>query len=318
MLYLDYSRQEGQWIPNEYGGRENLGAIDFIKRMNEKVHEIAPDVLTIAEESTAWGGVSHPVSVGGLGFSLKWNMGWMNDTLRYISKESIHRRYHHDELTFSLIYAFSENFMLPFSHDEVVHGKRSLLDKMPGDVWQKMANLRLLYAYMWAHPGKKLLFMGSEFGQWLEWNCNQPLQWELLEKPGHQGIQRLVSDLNHLYRNEPALHQSDLNSEGFEWIDCHDRDNSTLTWLRQGQRPDQQIIVAANFTPVVRERRRVGVPVLGTYQVIFNSDSEFYGGSNVGNSLDLVAEPVAAQGRPASIEVTMPPLGVKFLKRLSP
>ena len=317
MLYLDYSRQEGQWIPNEYGGRENLGAIDFIKRMNQKVHEIAPDVLTIAEESTAWGGVSHPLSAGGLGFSLKWNMGWMNDTLKYFSKEPIHRRYHHDELTFSLIYAFSENFMLPFSHDEVVHGKGSLLDKMPGDVWQQMANLRLLYSYMWAHPGKKLLFMGSEFGQWLEWNCNQPLQWELLEKQAHQGIQRLVADLNHLYRNEPALHQCDLASDGFEWINCHDRDNSSLTWLRRGHAADQSLIVAANFTPVVRESQRIGVPELGTYQVIFNSDSEYYGGSNVGNSLNLIAEPIAAQGRPASIEVTMPPLGVKYLKRLS-
>ena len=314
MLYLDYSREEGDWIPNQYGGRENLEAISFVKEFNEQVHLQHPGVLTIAEESTAWGGVSQPTYLGGLGFSLKWNMGWMNDTLRYMRHEPIHRKYSHDELTFSLIYAFTENFVLPFSHDEVVHGKGSLLDQMPGDLWQRFANLRLLYGYQWTHPGKKLLFMGGEFGQWNEWNCDEELQWDLLQWDTHQGVQKLMADLNRLYRREPALYQVDFQSQGFEWIDCNNYDDSVLTYIRRAADPADFLVVACNFTPVPRQHYRMGVPEGGWYEELLNTDSAYYGGSNVGNALGVNAEPRESHGRPFSVELTLPPLAVVVLK----
>ncbi len=314
MLYLDYSREAGDWIPNKYGGRENIEAIAFLKRFNEQTHLQFPGVLTIAEESTAWAGVSKPTYLGGLGFSLKWNMGWMNDTLRYMRHEPIHRKYHHDELTFSLIYAFHENFVLPFSHDEVVHGKGSLLDQMPGDLWQKFANLRLLFTYMWTHPGKKLVFMGGDFGQWSEWNFDTSLQWDLLQWESHQGLKRCVADLNHMYRSEPALHRLDFDGRGFEWIDCHNWEESTFSYIRKAEDPNDFLLVCANFTPVPRYRFRVGVPKLATYDEIFNSDSKFYAGGNVGNGAGMVADAMSAHGRPASLEITLPPLGVTVLK----
>ena len=314
MLYLDYSRKEGQWIPNKYGGRENLGAIDFLKNMNEKVHDAFPGVLTLAEESTAWGGVSRPTYAGGLGFSIKWNMGWMNDTLRYFHKDPIHRRYHHDELTFSLIYAFTENFMLPFSHDEVVHGKGSLLDQMPGDLWQKFANLRLLYSYMWTHPGKNLMFMGCELGQWNEWNCNSSLQWDLLQWDSHKGLQKMISDLNAVYRREPALYEVDFDSAGFEWVDSHNREASLLGYIRRAKDPNDFVLVFCNFTPTVHHEYRLGVPVAGNYKEIFNSDSQFYGGTNIGNGMGLASEPIEAQGREHSIKLSIPPMGVAMFK----
>jgi 1,4-alpha-glucan branching enzyme len=314
MLYLDYSRNEGEWIPNQYGGRENLEAISFLKEFNEQVHQQHPGTLTIAEESTAWGGVSRPTYLGGLGFSLKWNMGWMNDTLRYFRHEPIHRQYHHDELTFSLIYAFTENFTLPFSHDEVVHGKGALLDQMPGDLWQRFANLRLLYAYQWTHPGKKLLFMGCEFGQWNEWNHDCELQWDLLQWDTHQGVQKLMGDLNQLYRREKSFHQVDFESTGFEWIDCHNYANSILAYVRRAKDPNDFTVVACNFTPVPRHNYRLGVPEGGWYGEIFNSDSAYYGGSNVGNYPGVMAEKSESHGRPFSIELTLPPLSVVVLK----
>lgn len=315
MLYLDYSRKEGEWIPNKYGGRENLGAIEFLKELNEKVHAAFPSALTIAEESTAWGGVSRPTHAGGLGFSIKWNMGWMNDSLRYIRNESIHRKYHHDELTFSLIYAFTENFMLPFSHDEVVHGKGTLLDQMPGDLWQKFANLRLLYSYMWTHPGKKLLFMGCEFGQWNEWNCDSEIQWDLLELDSHRGLQKMVGDLNKLYCDEKALHQLDFEEGGFEWIDHMNREASILCYLRRAKDPDDFVVVCGNFTPTVHHEYRVGVPEPGRYIEIFNSDSTYYGGSNQGNGLGLQSEDIPLQGHDQSITINLPPLAVVVLKK---
>ena len=314
MLYLDYSRNEGEWIPNQYGGRENLEAISFLKEFNEQVHQQHPGALTVAEESTAWGGVSRPTYLGGLGFSLKWNMGWMNDTLRYMRHEPIHRQYHHDELTFSLIYAFTENFTLPFSHDEVVHGKGALLDQMPGDLWQKFANLRLLYSYQWTHPGKKLLFMGCEFGQWEEWNHDHELQWDLLQWETHQGVKKMMADLNHLYRNEKSFHQVDFESAGFEWIDCHNYANSILAYLRRAEDPNDYTIVACNFTPVPRHNYRLGVPEGSWYGEIFNSDSAYYGGSNVGNYPGVMAEASESHGRPFSISLTLPPLSVVVLK----
>ena len=317
MLYLDYSRKEGEWIPNQFGGRENLGAVSLLKEFNEKVHLEYPGVLTIAEESTAWGGVSRPTYLGGLGFSMKWNMGWMNDTLRYMRHEPIHRKYHHDELTFSLIYAFTENFCLPLSHDEVVHGKGSLLDQMPGDLWQKFANLRLLYAYMWTHPGKNLLFMGSDFGQWNEWNHDDDLQWDLLQWDSHKGVQACVADLNRIYRSEPALYEVDFEPEGFEWIDCNDYENSTICYLRRGRDPDDFLVICCNFTPVVRNHYRIGVPILAKYNEIFNSDSTYYGGSDVGNGTGVLATDDPLHGRPCSLELTIPPLGVIILKPLS-
>jgi 1,4-alpha-glucan branching enzyme len=314
MIYLDYSRGPGQWIPNEYGGRENLKAISFLKEFNEQTHAQYPGVLTIAEESTAWTGVSRPTYLGGLGFSLKWNMGWMNDTLRYMRHEPIHRKFHHDELTFSLIYAFSENFMLPFSHDEVVHGKGSLLDQMPGDLWQKFANLRLLYGYMFSHPGKKLMFMGCEFGQWNEWNYDANLQWDLLQWDTHQGLKRFVADLNHLYRREPALHEVDFENKGFEWVECHNWEQSTLAYLRRGKNPQDLIIAVCNFTPVPRTMHRIGVPERCWYEEVMNSDSTYYGGSNLGNGPGIMAEELPWDGRPYSVPIVLPPLAMVILK----
>ena len=314
MLYLDYSRKEGEWVPNQFGGRENLEAIAFVKEFNEQVHGHFPGVLTIAEESTAWGGVSRPTYLGGLGFSLKWNMGWMNDTLSYMRHDPIHRQYHHDELTFSLIYAFTENFALPFSHDEVVHGKGSLLDQMRGDLWQRFANLRLLYAYMWTHPGKKLLFMGGEIAQWNEWNCEQELQWDLLQWETHRGVQKLVGDLNGLYRSQPALHQVDFEYMGFEWIDCHNYADSILAFLRRGEDPHDFLVVVCNFTPVVRRGYRLGVPEGGWYREVLNTDSAYYGGSNTGNYPGVQAACQGSHGRPFAIEITLPPLAVVVLK----
>jgi 1,4-alpha-glucan branching enzyme len=286
-------------------GNENLEAIDFLKHLNGVVHERFPGVLMMAEESTAWPMVSRPVHLGGLGFSMKWNMGWMNDTLDYIGKDPIHRKYHHDKLTFGLLYAFTENFILPFSHDEVVHGKRSLLYKMPGDEWQRFASLRLLLTYQFTQPGKKLNFMTNDIAQGREWNHDRELEWYLLQYPFHQGVQRLVADLNRLYRNEPALHRHDFDSSGFEWIDCHDSTQSVLSFLRKS---DQGwLLVLLNFTPVVREDYRVGVPAAGSYRELFNSNSRHYGGSDLGNG-QVVTEPVAWMGRPVSLRLTLPPL----------
>jgi len=311
MLYLDYSRSD--WIPNQYGGRENLEAIEFLRELNTVVHGQHPGVLTMAEESTSWPQVTRPIHVGGLGFDLKWNMGWMNDTLSYMSHESVHRRYHHDMLTFSMLYAFTENFLLPFSHDEVVHGKQSMLHKMPGDEWQKFANLRVLYTYMFTHPGKKLLFMGTEFGQGLEWDSARVLDWYVLDYPVHQGVQRLVRDLNGLYHQTPALYEHEFQWQGFEWMDCHDADQSILSFLRKGEH--EQLLVIVNFTPVPRERYRVGVPEPGAYREVFNSDSDYYGGTNTGNGGRWpVAEAVPWMNRPYSIELTVPPLAGLVLK----
>jgi 1,4-alpha-glucan branching enzyme len=314
MLYLDYSRKQGEWVPNRYGGRENLEAIDFLKRMNEITHLRFPGVLTIAEESTAWPSVSRPTYLGGLGFSLKWNMGWMNDTLRYFSKDPVFRRYEHNKLTFSFLYAFSENFMLPFSHDEVVHGKNSLLHKMPGDMWQQFANLRLLYAYQYAHPGKKLLFMGQEFAQRHEWNEAISLEWHLLEYEPHRGVQQLVRDLNKLLTTEPALHQVDFDWQGFEWLDANDSDNSVYSFIRRGKNPDDMIIVVLNATPMVRYGYRIGVPNPGHYEEVVNTDALAYGGSNVGNLGGMNAGEHAWMGRRYSLALTLPPLAAVFLK----
>ncbi len=314
MLYLDYSREEGEWVPNEHGGRECIPAVELLREFNRQTHAAYPGILTIAEESTSWGGVSHPTDTGGLGFSIKWNMGWMNDTLRFMKLDPIHRRHHHDELTFSLIYAFTENFALPLSHDEVVHGKRSLLDQMPGDLWQKFANLRLLFSYMWTHPGKKLLFMGGEFGQWNEWNCDADLQWDLLQWNTHGGIKQLVADLNGLYQNEPALFQHDFDGGGFEWIDCQNGADSILSYLRKGDDPNDFLVVCCNFTPVVRKGYRVGVPRGGWYQEVFNSDSQHYGGSNVGTHPGVNAVQPGNHMRPYALEINLPPLGVAVFK----
>jgi 1,4-alpha-glucan branching enzyme len=315
MLYLDYSRKEGEWIPNKYGGRENLEAVAFLKRFNELVHEHHPDVLTFAEESTAWPMVSRPVYVGGLGFDMKWNMGWMHDILDYMQKEPVHRKYHHHHLTFSMIYAFTENFILPFSHDEVVHGKGSMLSKMPGDYWQKFANLRALYGFMYAHPGKKLLFMGGEIGQWNEWDYARELDWMLLDYESHRSLQQYVKDLNRLYSSMPALHEVDFSWEGFEWIDFHDVDHSIVSFIRRARDPSDFIVVAANFTPVPREGYVLGVPEPGFYRELINSDASCYGGSGVGNYHGVPSESRPAQGRPHSLMLTLPPLGVILLKR---
>lgn len=321
MLYLDFSRNPGEWIPNRYGGRENLEAIEFIRMFNERVHESYPDVLTIAEESTAWPGVTRPVKDGGLGFDLKWNMGWMHDTLKYIQNEPIHRAYHHGMLTFSLLYAFSEKFLLPFSHDEVVHLKRSMLDKMPGDVWQRFANLRLLYGYQCGHPGKKLLFMGGEFGQWREWSEARSLDWELVETGAangrHAKLQQYVADLNHLYRNEAALHESDNSWDGFTWIDFQNNLLSVLAFARHAPEKGETVLVVCNFTPVVRQNYRLGVLEAGSYQEILNSDAEIYGGSDVLNPNPLISSPTSWYDQPHSIELTVPPLGVLFLKKVA-
>ncbi len=315
MLYLDYSKKEGEWVPNQFGGRENLEAIDFLKRMNEVVYSRNPGITTIAEESTAFGGVSHPVYLGGLGFEFKWNMGWMHDTLEYFSKDPIYRKYHQGTITFSMIYAYSENFILVFSHDEVVHGKGSLINKMPGDLWQKFANLRVLYTYMWTHPGKKLLFMGQEFGQWDEWSESKSLDWHLLNYESHRKLQKLVKDLNLLYQSEKALYELDTKPNGFEWIDFYDSDNSVLSYIRRAK-DNSFVIVVLNFTPVPRENYRIGVPVPGFYKEIFNSDSEIYGGTNTGNLGEKEAEKVSWHGRPYSINATLPPLGGIIFKPL--
>ncbi|TWT75214.1 1,4-alpha-glucan branching protein GlgB [Allorhodopirellula solitaria] len=314
MLYLDYSREEGQWVPNRYGGRENLESIDFLREFNNAVHENYPGVVTAAEESTAWPGVSKPTSDGGLGFTYKWNMGWMNDTLRYMREEPIHRQYHQNELTFSLIYAFTENFMLPLSHDEVVHGKGSLISQMPGDMWQKFANLRLLYSYMWTHPGKKLLFMGGELAQWNEWNEDDGPQWLLLDFATHRGVQQLVSDLNLLVNENPALHHFDFGPEGFEWVDCQNAQDSVLVYLRKGTDNDPPLLVCSNFTPVVREDYPIGVPQAGFWKEVFNSDGEAYGGSNVGNYPGCQSRGIGHHDRPDSIAVTLPPLGTTIFR----
>jgi 1,4-alpha-glucan branching enzyme len=314
MLYLDYSRKPGEWVPNSYGRNEDLDAINFLKRFNEIVHQEHPGVLTIAEESTAWAGVSRPTYLGGLGFSLKWNMGWMHDTLLYFSQDPIHRKYHHNNLTFSLLYAFTENFVLVLSHDEVVHGKRSLLSKMPGDTWQQFANLRALYAFLYAHPGKKMLFMGGEFGQWIEWNPNQSLDWHLLDYEPHRKLHHLVADLNRLYRAEPALHEVDFEYLGFEWVDFHDTDNSVIVFLRHARARDEHVVVVCNFTPVPRCGYRIGVPEACFYREILNTDAAAYGGSGATNSPGLYAMYQPWHNQPFCLELTLPPLGVVILK----
>jgi 1,4-alpha-glucan branching enzyme len=312
MLYLDYSRTE--WIPNEHGGRENLEAIDFLRQLNAVVHGECPGALIFAEESTAWPQVTRPTYLGGLGFDIKWNMGWMNDTLSYMSKDPIHRQFHHDLLTFSMLYAFTENFVLPFSHDEVVHGKASMLNKMPGDEWQRFANLRTLYTYLFTHPGKKLLFMGTEFGQGVEWNSAGVLDWYVLDYAFHQGVQTLVKDLNRLYRGSRALHGREFDWQGFEWIDCHDGQNSVLSFVRKTD--DDFMVVVLNLTPVPRQGYRIGVPAEGEYREILNSDSAHYGGSNVGNGhRRLATEEQPWMGRPHSLELTLPPLAAVVLER---
>ena len=314
MLYRDYSRREGEWIPNVHGGRENLEAIGFLRHLNAVVAERCPGAIMVAEESTAWGGVSRPISTGGLGFSYKWNMGWMHDTLDYMAKEPIHRQYHHGEMTFGLLYAFSENFILPLSHDEVVHGKGSLIGKMPGDRWQRFANLRAYFGFMWGHPGKKLLFMGSEFAQEREWNHDRELDWPSIEDPAHAGVQRLVRDLNHLYAAEPALHRRDCEPSGFMWTVGDDRSNSVFAFLRLGPSQTAPILVVSNMTPVPRRNYRIGVPRGGGWREIFNSDSGYYGGSNVGNEGRVDTALIAAHGHPQSLELMLPPLSTIFLR----
>ena len=314
MLYLDYSRKAGEWIPNQYGGRENLEAITFLRRFNEFVYKEFPDVQTFAEESTAWPMVSRPNYVGGLGFGMKWDMGWMHDTLAYMSRDPIYRPYHHNLLTFRMLYAFTENFVLPLSHDEVVHGKGSLLGKMPGDEWQKFANLRLLYGYMYTQPGKKLLFMGGEFGQWREWNHEASLDWHLRQYASHARLQRWLEDLNQLYRREPALYELDTQPAGFEWIDCNDTLLSVVSCLRRGRSTDDLILIACNFTPVPRLNYRVGAPRGGFWREVLNSDAPDYGGSGYGNLGGMEVAPVACHGRPFSLNLTLPPLAVVFFK----
>jgi len=318
MLYLDYGRREGQWVPNRFGGKENLDAIHFLRTLNEHVYGAYPDTMMIAEESTSWPQVSRPIYLGGLGFGLKWNMGWMHDVLNFMSQDPVYRNYHHNEITFSLVYAFAENFVLPFSHDEVVYGKGSMIRKMPGDDWQKFANLRLLYGFMFGHPGKKLLFMGDEFGQWSEWNHDASLEWNLLEHPSHAGLKRWVRDLNTLYRGEPLLHTMDFNSAGFEWVDCKDFQRSIISFLRRGQNPNDQLLFVCNFTPVVRQNYRVGVPREGHWKEILNSDAPLYGGSGQGNFGGLSTVPLPIHGRPFSLNMTLPPLGIVIFRPESP
>ncbi len=313
MLYLDYGRKEGEWIPNVNGGRENLGAVHFLRELNQSVYRDYPDVQVIAEESTSWPKVSRPVDMDGLGFGLKWNMGWMHDTLDYLKQEPIHRKHHHDRLTFSIWYAFYENFVLALSHDEVVHGKGSLIGKMPGDTWQKFANLRLLYGYMWAHPGKKLLFMGCEFGQRREWNHDAALEWFVLRHGEHAGLQRWVADLNRFYRDEPALHEVDFDQAGFEWIDCRDAEASVIAFLRR-PRKGPPVLAVCNFTPVPRRNYTVGVPESGFWRELLNSDAAHYGGSGIGNLGGVEAAPTPAHGRFHSLTLTLPPLGTVYLK----
>ncbi len=313
MLYLDYSRQPGEWIPNQYGGNENLEAIAFLRRFNELAHEV-PGALTIAEESTAFSGVSRPVYLNGLGFTLKWNMGWMHDMLEYFSKDPIYRKFHHNNITFSMLYAFTENFLLPISHDEVVHGKRSLIGKMPGDEWQRFANVRAFLGYMYGHPGKKLLFMGSEIGQYEEWDSAASVRWELLEFDYHRKLQAYAAELNRIYREEPALHQVDYHWTGFEWVDIHDVEGSVISFLRRAESSDDFVLFVCNFTPLPRQGYRIGVPEQGFYRELLNSDSELFGGSNVGNGGMVSTDDVPTHGRPFSLSLTLPPLAVLALK----
>lgn len=314
MLYLDYSRRPGRWVPNRFGGRENLEAIQFLRTLNEQVYRNYPDVATVAEESTAWPMVSRPVYVGGLGFGYKWDMGWMHDTLEYMQQDPVFRKFHHDKTTFRMVYAFSENFILPLSHDEVVHGKGSLLAKMPGDAWRKFANLRLLLGMMYAQPGKKILFMGGEFGQLSEWNHDAALDWDLLQYEEHGALRHWVDDLNRAYRREPALHKFDCEERGFQWIDCHDSDQSVLTFLRKGDRSDADVLVACNFTPVPRVNYRVGATAADFWDEILNSDAPHYGGSGWGNMGGVESSPVPSHGFPASLSLTLPPLAIVFLR----
>ncbi|MCW9024100.1 MAG: 1,4-alpha-glucan branching protein GlgB [Gammaproteobacteria bacterium] len=315
MLYLDYSREQHDWVPNIHGGNENLEAIDFLRDLNTLTHTQQPGTIVVAEESTAWPQVTRPTDTGGLGFSMKWNMGWMHDTLKYMSEDPVHRQYHQSQLTFGLLYAFTENFVLPFSHDEVVHGKGSMLNKMPGDDWQRFANLRLLYTYMFTYPGKKLLFMGCEFGQGDEWNHDKNLDWYVLDYPLHQGLKNMVSDLNSLYRREQCLHQHDFEHQGFEWIDCNDTQHSTLSYIRKCE--DGFIVVVLNFTPVPRENYRIGVPMSGQYKEAINSDSEYYAGSNMGNAGVIHTDNIPCMGHNSSITLNLPPLAGLVLKRIN-
>ncbi|MEK6765162.1 MAG: 1,4-alpha-glucan branching protein GlgB [Planctomycetota bacterium] len=314
MLYLDYARKGGEWLPNKYGGKEDLDAISFIRGLNEAVYVSHPDIQTMAEESTSWPMVSKPAYLGGLGFGMKWNMGWMHDILRYFSKDPLYRKSHHNELTFSIWYAFSENFLLPLSHDEVVHGKGSLIGKMPGGEWQRYANLRLMFGYMYGHPGKKLLFMGGEFAQWKEWCHDESLEWHVLEYPFHRGMQKWVKDLNHLYRTEPALYELDFSADGFEWISLHDWEQSIISFIRKGRDNDKMVLIVCNFTPVQRRIYNVGVPRGGFWAEVLNSDAEVYGGSGCGNAGGVEAAPVPVHGRTHSLCLTLPPLGVLFFK----
>jgi 1,4-alpha-glucan branching enzyme len=317
MLYLDYSRKEGEWIPNRYGGRENLEAIDFLRRFNLETYKEHPDVQTYAEESTSYPMVSRPTHLGGLGFGFKWDMGWMHDTLKYFQQDPIHRQYHHNKLTFRMLYSFHENFVLPLSHDEVVHGKGSLIAKMPGDEWQRFANLRLLFAYMYAQPGKKLLFMGSEFGQYREWSHDRSLDWDVLQFPIHSGLMNWVGQLNRLYREEPAMHWFDNDPRGFEWVDCNDAPASIVSLLRKGETEDDDLLVACNFTPVPRDGYMVGVPAGGYWKELLNSDAQEYGGSGIGNMGGVEAQPHSTHGRSYSLRLALPPLAALFLKRSS-
>ena len=314
MLYLDYSRNHGEWVPNRFGGRENLEAIDFIRHLNTQTHAEAPGSITIAEESTAWPSVSRPTWIGGLGFTYKWNMGWMNDILQYVKTDPVYRKWDHRHLTFSMLYAFNENFILPFSHDEVVHGKGSMFGKIPGDDWQKAATLRTLYGFMYAHPGKKLMFMGDEFGQKHEWDHDRSLDWDLVKEPLHAGLQRFVRDLNRIYAAEPALHEVDFDFSGFQWIDCNDSENSVVSLIRRSKNPGDFLIAVLNFTPVVREGYRIGVPDAGVYAELVNSDASFYGGGNVGNGGAVSTEPFPSHGFEQSIKLRLPPLGFLLLK----
>jgi 1,4-alpha-glucan branching enzyme len=314
MLYLDYSRKQGEWIPNKFGGRENLDAIDFLRRFNQEVFKEHPDVQTTAEESTSWPMVSRPVYLGGLGFGLKWDMGWMHDTLEYFRNDPIHRKYHHNKLTFRMLYSFHENFVLPLSHDEVVHGKGSLIGKMPGDEWQRFANLRLLFAYMYAQPGKKLLFMGCEFGQVREWAHDSSLEWDVVQFPVHRGVQAWMEQLNRVYRSEPALHALDNTVDGFEWVDCNDNATSTISLLRKSESPRDSVLVACNYTPVPRTGYRVGVPHGGYWRELLNSDAREYGGSGMGNLGGVQAEEIPTHGRQFSLKLTLPPLAALFFK----
>jgi 1,4-alpha-glucan branching enzyme len=313
MLYLDYSRQEGEWIPNVYGGNENLEAIDFLKRFNEQAHKV-PGAITAAEESTAFTGVSRPVYLGGLGFTFKWNMGWMHDMLHYFSEDPVHRKYQHNNITFSMLYAFTENFVLPISHDEVVHGKRSLLSRMPGNEWRRFANVRAFLAYMYGHPGKKLLFQGQEIGQYEEWNCEAGVRWDLIAFDYHRKLQQFVQVLNRLYRQESALHQVDFHWSGFEWVDIHDVESSIISFLRRAEDPADFLLYVCNFTPVPRHKYRVGAPERGFYDEILNSDAEQFGGSNLGNGGLASTDDIPCHGRPYSLSLTLPPLGVLAFK----